>query len=310
MPPLERDSFRKEPNGIFLRSIFTQCAHLKITKMAKNKLFFRCNAARTMWRICVEAVHSASPFGRPLARQRDGAHTPTGGELDVADSRLTLVIHDNDGHQRQSGLRQREVMFGCDLMPLVMQPCRIRAAAFVARIRDHWDTRRRFIVNNRFQRITPFLWFNDQAEEAVNHYVSIFDHSRIATVNRYGKEGANASGRPEGSVMTIAFELDGQIFTALNGGPTFTFNPALSLVVHCTNQQEVDHFWNRLSEGGDPSAQVCGWLKDRYGLSWQIVPEQLIALISNPDPTKSRKVMQAVLGMKKIDIAALEAAAA
>lgn len=165
-------------------------------------------------------------------------------------------------------------------------------------------------MNKRFQRITPFLWFNDRAEEAVNHYVSIFDNSRIVSTNRYGKEGAKASGRPEGSVMTIAFELDGQTFTAFNGGPIFTFNPALSLVVHCTNQQEVDHFWNHLSKDGDPSAQACGWLKDRYGLSWQIVPEQLIALLNNPDSTKAGKAMQAMLGMKKIDIAALEKAAA
>ena len=165
-------------------------------------------------------------------------------------------------------------------------------------------------MNTRFKRITPFLWFDDQAEEAANYYVSIFDNSRIVTVNRYGKEGAKTTGKPEGSVMTVAFELDGEQFSAINGGPLFTFNPALSLVVHCRNQHEVDHFWNHLSKDGDPSAQACGWLKDRYGLSWQIVPTQLIELLSHPDPAKAGKVMQAMLGMKKIDIAALENAGA
>jgi predicted 3-demethylubiquinone-9 3-methyltransferase (glyoxalase superfamily) len=165
-------------------------------------------------------------------------------------------------------------------------------------------------VNTRFHRITPFLWFDHQAEEAANYYVSIFDNSRIVTVNRYGKEAAQASGRPEGSVMTIEFELDGQRFSALNGGPLFTFNPSLSLVVHCRNQAEVDHFWNHLSKDGDPSAQVCGWLKDRYGLSWQIVPGQLIELLSTADRVKAGKAMQAMLKMKKIDIAELEHATA
>ncbi|RUL67164.1 VOC family protein [Dyella dinghuensis] len=165
-------------------------------------------------------------------------------------------------------------------------------------------------MNTRFQRITPFLWFDDQAEEAADYYVSIFENSRILTVNRYGKEAAKTTGKPEGSVMTIAFELDGVEFGALNGGPLFTFNPALSLVVHCNNQDEVDHFWNHLSKDGDPSAQACGWLKDRYGLSWQIVPARLIELLSGPDRTKAGKVMQAMLTMKKIDIAALENVAA
>jgi predicted 3-demethylubiquinone-9 3-methyltransferase (glyoxalase superfamily) len=139
--------------------------------------------------------------------------------------------------------------------------------------------------------------------------VSIFDNSRVLTTTRYGKEGAKASGRVEGSVMTIEFELDGQKLTALNGGPMFAFNPAFSLVVHCKNQKEVDHFWDRLSDGGDPSAQACGWLKDRYGLSWQIVPTELIDLLSDPDKVKASKAMQAMLKMKKLDIAALKAAA-
>ncbi|HTV83935.1 MAG TPA: VOC family protein [Dyella sp.] len=165
-------------------------------------------------------------------------------------------------------------------------------------------------MNTRFQRISPFLWFNDQAEEAVAFYVSIFDHSRILTITHYSSAAANASGQPEGSVMTIAFELDGQAFIALNGGPAFTFNPALSLVVHCRDQQEVDHYWNKLSEGGDPRAQQCGWLRDRYGLSWQIVPVRLLELLSGGDAGKAQRVMQGVLAMKKIDIAALEKAMA
>jgi predicted 3-demethylubiquinone-9 3-methyltransferase (glyoxalase superfamily) len=164
-------------------------------------------------------------------------------------------------------------------------------------------------MNTRFQRITPFLWFNDNAEEAAHFYVSVFENSRILTSTRYGKEAARASGRPEGAVMTIAFELDGQKITALNGGPVFNFTPAVSLVVNCHSQEEVDHYWNQLSQGGDPAAQQCGWLKDRYGLSWQIVPTQLVDYLSNPDPAKSQKAMQAMMKMKKIDLAGLREAA-
>lgn len=160
------------------------------------------------------------------------------------------------------------------------------------------------------QRITPFLWFDDQAEEAARFYTSIFDDSKILTVTRYGKEGAQASGRPEGSVMTIAFQLDGQDFTAINGGPHFTFNEAISLVVHCRSQEEVDHYWSRLCEGGDEKAQQCGWLKDRYGVSWQVVPTELVQLLSDPDPEKARRAMAAMLQMKKIDLAALRRAVA
>ncbi|RDS80340.1 VOC family protein [Dyella psychrodurans] len=162
----------------------------------------------------------------------------------------------------------------------------------------------------RFQRISPFLWFNDQAEEAADFYVSVFENSRILTTTRYDKETAKAAGRPEGSVMTVAFELDGQAFAALNGGPAFTFNPALSLVVNCRNQDEIDHYWNSLSKGGDPRAQQCGWLQDRYGLSWQVVPVRLFDLLNSGDASKARNAMQAVLAMKKIDIAALEKTAA
>lgn len=164
-------------------------------------------------------------------------------------------------------------------------------------------------MNTRFQRITPFLWFDHEAEEAAHFYVSVFANSRIVTATRYSKEAAAASGRAEGSVMTIAFELDGQKFTALNGGPVFQFTPALSLVVNCHSQEEVDHYWNQLSAGGDPAAQQCGWLKDRYGLSWQIVPTQLVDYLTNADAAKAQKAMQAMLRMKKIDLAELHQAA-
>ncbi len=164
-------------------------------------------------------------------------------------------------------------------------------------------------MQDRLQRITPFLWFDDQAEEAVRFYTSIFPNSRIVTTIRYGKEGAQASGRPEGSVMTIAFELDGEELTAINGGPHFEFNEAISLVVNCQSQGEVDHYWKRLSDGGDEKAQQCGWLKDQFGVSWQVVPKQLVEYLSDPDPEKARRAMQAMLQMKKIDLEALRRAA-
>ncbi len=161
----------------------------------------------------------------------------------------------------------------------------------------------------RFQRITPFLWFDQQAEEAVTLYVSVFDNSRITALTRYSKAGAQASGQPDGSAMTVAFQLDGQDFTALNGGPHFKFTEALSLVVNCQTQAEVDHYWNLLSAGGDAKAQRCGWLKDRYGLSWQIVPTELPKLLGDPDAGKAGRAMQAMMQMKKIDIDALRRAA-
>jgi predicted 3-demethylubiquinone-9 3-methyltransferase (glyoxalase superfamily) len=160
------------------------------------------------------------------------------------------------------------------------------------------------------QRIAPCLWFDQEAEEAAKFYTSVFPNSRIVETSRYGEAGREVHGRPPGSVMTVAFELDGQPFTALNGGPVFTFNEAISLQVSCETQQEVDHYWTRLSEGGDPNAQQCGWLKDRYGVSWQVVPRVLSELIGDPDPAKSGKVMEALLRMKKLDIAGLERAAA
>jgi len=157
------------------------------------------------------------------------------------------------------------------------------------------------------QKITPFLWFDNQAEEAVNFYISIFRNSKIVNVARYGEDAAKVSGRPQGSVMTVAFELDGQPFVALNGGPVFTFSPAISFVVDCQTQQEVDHLWGKLSAGGEQ--QQCGWLKDKYGVTWQIVPSVLGKLMSDPDPAKAQRVMQAMLQMHKLDIAALQQAA-
>jgi predicted 3-demethylubiquinone-9 3-methyltransferase (glyoxalase superfamily) len=158
------------------------------------------------------------------------------------------------------------------------------------------------------QKINPCLWFNDEAEEAVEFYTSIFSNSRIVTISRYGEAGYEIHGRPAGSVMTVAFELDGQQFTALNGGPIFKFNEAISFQIMCETQKEVDYYWNRLSEGGDEKAQQCGWLKDKYGLSWQVVPSVLIALLNDPDPDKSQRTMTAMLQMKKIDIDELKRA--
>ena len=148
----------------------------------------------------------------------------------------------------------------------------------------------------------PFLWFDNQAEEAANLYVSVFPNSKILSATRYGEGGPG----PAGQVMTVSFELDGQTFTALNGGPMFTFSEAVSFVIDCKDQAEVDHYWDRLVEGGSPSQ--CGWLKDRFGLSWQVVPTELHTLIGDPDPAKARRATEAMLGMVKLDIAALRAA--
>jgi predicted 3-demethylubiquinone-9 3-methyltransferase (glyoxalase superfamily) len=157
------------------------------------------------------------------------------------------------------------------------------------------------------QKITPFLWFDDNAEEAVDFYVSVFRDSAVTNVTRYGPEASKASGRPEGTVMTITFQLEGQEFVALNGGPIFRFTEAVSFAVSCGSQEEIDYYWEKLSAGGDEKAQECGWLKDRYGLSWQITPAVLPELLL--DPEKSRKVMKALLQMRKIDIEILKAAA-
>lgn len=157
-------------------------------------------------------------------------------------------------------------------------------------------------------RITPNLWFDTQAEEAALFYTGIFPNSRIVSLVRYGEAGQATTGGRPGSVMTVAFELDGQSFVALNGGPVFTFNEALSLIVNCEDQDEVDYYWERLGEGGDERAQQCGWLKDGYGVSWQIVPRVLPRLLADPDPERAARAMAAMLEMKKLDIAALERA--
>ncbi len=158
------------------------------------------------------------------------------------------------------------------------------------------------------QKITPFLWFNDNAEEAVNFYVSIFKNSRVGKTARYTEEGAKASGMKKGMAMTVPFEIEGQKFTAINGGPVFKFTEAISFVVDCKDQEEVDYYWNKLSLGGDPKSQQCGWLKDKYGLSWQIVPSVLEKYMSDPDPVKAGRAMRAMLKMKKIIIEDLERA--
>jgi len=159
------------------------------------------------------------------------------------------------------------------------------------------------------QKITPFLWFDDQAEEAADFYTSIFKNSRVGNILRYGEEAARVSesGRPVGSVLTIEFEIAGQKFVALNGGPQFKFNESVSFVVNCETQDEVDYFWAKLtSHGGEESA--CGWLKDKYGLSWQITPTVLIDMLHDKDPQKAEQVMKAMLQMKKIDIEKLKVA--
>jgi predicted 3-demethylubiquinone-9 3-methyltransferase (glyoxalase superfamily) len=156
------------------------------------------------------------------------------------------------------------------------------------------------------QKISPFLWFDSNAEEAINLYVSIFKNSKIVNVSRYGEEGAKVSGRPKGSVMTATIELNGQTFMVLNGGPMFRFTEAISFFVNCETQEEVDFFWEKLSDGGSESQ--CGWLKDKFGVSWQIVPSALGKLLGDKDPAKSEKVMQAMLQMKKIVIADLQRA--
>ena len=158
------------------------------------------------------------------------------------------------------------------------------------------------------QTITPCLWFDDQAEEAAKFYTGIFPNSRIGTISRYGEAGFEYHGKPAGSVMTVAFELDGQSFTALNGGPVFQFNEAISFQINCKTHDEVDHYWNQLSAGGDEKAQQCGWLKDKYGVSWQVVPTALIEMLNDADTEKSQRVMQSMLQMKKIEIAELRRA--
>ncbi len=156
------------------------------------------------------------------------------------------------------------------------------------------------------QKITPFLWFDKQAEEAANFYVSIFRNSKITGVTHYDESSAKASGQPAGSVMTVSFQLEGQDFVALNGGPVFTFTNAVSFVVNCDTQEEIDYYWDRLSDGGE--VIECGWLKDRYGLAWQVTPAIWQEFLSDPDPEKAKRYMEALMKMKKLDIAELKRA--
>lgn len=156
------------------------------------------------------------------------------------------------------------------------------------------------------KKITPFLWFNDQAEEAVDFYVSFFKDSQIKKISYYNAASAKVSGRPEGSIMSIYFEINGQEFGALNGGPEFTFSLATSFMINCDNQDEIDTYWAKLSEGG--KIYECGWLTDKFGVTWQVVPTILNELLSDPDPIKAQKVMEAMLTMKKLDINKLKKA--
>ena len=157
-------------------------------------------------------------------------------------------------------------------------------------------------------KIAPCLWFDDQGEEAARYYVSIFKNSKLGKIVRYGKAGHEVHKKPAGSVMVVEFELEGQSFTALNGGPEFKFNEAVSLQVYCETQKEIDYYWDKLSAGGDPKAQVCGWVKDKYGLSWQVVPTMMSELMGSPDDPKSQRMFSAMMEMKKLDIAALQRA--
>jgi predicted 3-demethylubiquinone-9 3-methyltransferase (glyoxalase superfamily) len=161
----------------------------------------------------------------------------------------------------------------------------------------------------RKTRITPCLWFASEALEAAKYYVRIFRNSKVRKIMRYGKAGQEQHRQKPGSVLMVEFELDGRPFTALNGGPIFKFNEAVSLQVYCKDQKEVDYYWKKLGAGGDPAAQVCGWLKDRYGLSWQIVPTRLYELIADPSPARAAAATRTMMGQRKIVIAEIEAAA-
>jgi predicted 3-demethylubiquinone-9 3-methyltransferase (glyoxalase superfamily) len=158
------------------------------------------------------------------------------------------------------------------------------------------------------QKITPCLWFDTEAEAAANHYVSIFKNAKIVKIGRYGKEGKEIHGKAAGSVMAVEFEIEGQKFVGLNGGPQFKFSEAISFQITCDSQAEIDHFWSKLTDGG--KEVQCGWLKDKFGLSWQVVPRMLPELLGNPNAEKADRVMRAMLQMKKFDIAALQKAAA
>lgn len=160
-------------------------------------------------------------------------------------------------------------------------------------------------MKDKIQKITPNLWFNIQAEEAAKFYVSIFQNSKIGRITRYGNERHEINGITEGKAMTVEFHIEGQQFVALNGGPQYKFTEALSFIVNCDTQEELDFYWDKLAEGGDEKAQVCGWLKDKFGVSWQVIPANLTEMVSDPDIEKSERVMKALLNMKKIDLETL-----
>ena len=157
-------------------------------------------------------------------------------------------------------------------------------------------------------KISPCLWFDHEAEDAARYYTGIFNNSKITDISRYPDAGQEIHGKPAGSVMVAAFELDGQPFTALNGGPIFKFNEAVSFQIECETQEEVDYYWEKLSAGGDPNAQQCGWLKDKFGLSWQVVPKGMHEILNDPDTGKSKRAFEAMLQMKKLDIEGLQRA--
>ncbi|GLZ86902.1 VOC family protein [Metapseudomonas resinovorans] len=163
-------------------------------------------------------------------------------------------------------------------------------------------------MSKRIHTIVPCLWFDTEAEAAVNFYIGIFPNSKVTAISRYGEAGRDVHGREPGSVLTVDFELDGQRFTALNGGPVFKFNEAVSFQIHCDDQEELDHYWDKLSAGGDPNAQQCGWLKDRYGLSWQVVPIAMIKMLEDSQSAGSQRAFAAMMQMKKLDVAALKKA--
>ena len=157
-------------------------------------------------------------------------------------------------------------------------------------------------------KLATCLWFDGQAEEAARFYTAVFANSKLGAITRFGREGQEVHGQPEGNVMTVEFEIEGQAFTALNGGPLFKFTEAISFQVRCETQDEADYYWDKLTEGGDESAQQCGWLKDKFGVSWQVYPSELLQLVSDPNSEKSQRAMKAMLEMKKIDIAVIRAA--
>lgn len=160
----------------------------------------------------------------------------------------------------------------------------------------------------KMHKISTNLWFDNQAEEAAQFYTSIFEHSKIGRITHYVKDGHEMHREREGTVLTVEFEIEGQPFVALNGGPVFQFNESVSFIVHCDTQEEVDYYWEKLSQGGDPQAQQCGWLKDRYGLSWQIVPTALIEMLHHPDQEKTARMLSVMYPMKKLEIETLKQA--